>query len=262
MIFSSIDDLNFPVLYFANFRFEIGSDSPATGIVVLLAAAKMLADVDQSISFKSGVSNIMFAFLNGESFEYIGSSKMVYDMINSTFPPNTNNDKTEVSESESVNKTAENKEALTWPRINLRSLKFVLELGQLQVKSSSPLYAHMDTKFNRLDLFDNLSLIAKKHFVQINEADNLERGLPPASLQTILKERRGVPGIFLSNFNQQYSNKYYHSPYDNFTLLKVYDGNKDKEIVEELAKGKLFHFDSRLYYQTIIYSGLQMCDLM
>ena len=69
------------------FRYEVGSDSPTTGIVVLLAVAKLLANIKESkLIFKSGISNIMFAFLNGESFDYIGSSNMVYNMMNSSFP--------------------------------------------------------------------------------------------------------------------------------------------------------------------------------
>ena len=31
-------------------------------------------------------TNILFAFLNGEAFDYIGSSRMVYDMTEKAFP--------------------------------------------------------------------------------------------------------------------------------------------------------------------------------
>ena len=30
--------------------------------------------------------NVLFALLNGEAFDYIGSSRMVYDMENGLFP--------------------------------------------------------------------------------------------------------------------------------------------------------------------------------
>jgi len=51
------------------------------------------------------------------------------------------------------------------------------------------------------------------------------------------KEKRNVPGIVISNFDQQYSNSFYHSPY-NFTLLENYDYNKgvNQPIVVHLAK--------------------------
>ena len=41
---------------------------------------------------KSG-KNVMFTLFNGESFDYIGSSKMMYDMQNNKFPEEiTSND--------------------------------------------------------------------------------------------------------------------------------------------------------------------------
>ena len=216
----------------------MGSDSPTTGIVVLIAVAKMLANVDQKIPFKSGISNIMFAFLNGESFDYIGSSNMVYNMMNSTFPPLIDTKTTDINDDESSNTTNENNDKLTWPKIKLQSLKFVLELDQLHAKNSL-LHTHVDKEFNRNDLLNNFINVARNHEVSIKNATDKERGLPPASLQTILKERRDVPGILLSNFDQNYSNKYYHGPYDNFTLLDIYDWNKgvEQDIVKTLSKG-------------------------
>ena len=37
------------------------------------------------ISVQDG-KNVMFTFFNGESFDYIGSSRMMYDMQNNKFP--------------------------------------------------------------------------------------------------------------------------------------------------------------------------------
>ena len=37
------------------------------------------------ISVQEG-KNVMFTFFNGESFDYIGSSRMMYDMQNNKFP--------------------------------------------------------------------------------------------------------------------------------------------------------------------------------
>ena len=37
--------------------------------------------------FRSGdATNVLFAFLNGEAFDYIGSSRMVYDITEGAFP--------------------------------------------------------------------------------------------------------------------------------------------------------------------------------
>jgi len=121
--------------------------------------------------------------------------------------------------------------------MDLNSLRFVLELGQLNSKISE-LFAHVDTKFTNNELVDDLKTAATKYDLTIKEATDKTRGLPPASLQSILKEKRNVPGIVISNYDQQYSNSFYHSPYDNFTLLEQYDYNKgvNQPIVVHLAK--------------------------
>ena len=219
------------------FRFEVGSDSPTTGIVVLLAVANLLAKIDRPLTLKSGISNVMFAFFNGESFDYLGSSSMVYNMMNSTFPPSEDTKEAEVNDIE--NEPDIQDEKVVWPKINLNSLKMVLELDQLY-QSESQLYAHVDTKFSSDDLLDKLKKYARKHDVNIKQATTQGRGLPPASLQSILKKRREVPGIMVSNFDQKFSNNYYHGPYDNFSLLSIYNASKGEEqkLVEDLAKGK------------------------
>ena len=82
--------------------------------------------------------------------------------------------------------------------------------------------------------------IARKHNVAFGNVTKKERGLPPASLQSILKKKRDVPGILISNFDEKYSNKYYHGPYDRFSTLNEYDPSKgeNQKIVEDLSRGK------------------------
>ena len=210
--------------------------------MVLLAVASMLSDISKETKFKPGVSNVLYAFLNGESFDYIGSSKFVYDMLESKFPPSSNdtNDITDATKIESAN-ISEDKDSLIWPRINLPSLKFVLELGQLNTQGSE-LYTHVDTHFDKDDwpLVDNLIHSAERYSVNIKNSSNTQRGLPPSSIQSILKERN-VTGIFLSNFDSDYINTYYHGPYDNFTLMGVYnkENGPDQPIVKKLSNGNI-----------------------
>ena len=225
--------------YSHGFRYEIGSDSPTTGIVVLLAAANMLSSV--KANFKDGISNIMFAFLNGESFDYIGSSNMVYNMQKGEFPQsNSVGGTAKDNNTDGDNITDKKAEMKTWPKMDLSAINFVLELGQLNSQNSK-LYTHVDSQFKNNELVDRLKEAAQNHGIDVNESSSSSRGLPPASLQSILKEKRDVPGILLSNFDQQYSNQFYHSPYDNFTLLNNYDYAKgeNQPVVEHLAKGKL-----------------------
>ena len=40
---------------------------------------------------------------------------------------------------------------------------------------------------------------------------------PLAHFQAILKEKRDISGVVVSNFNANFSNNFYHSIYDNYT---------------------------------------------
>uniref|UniRef100_A0A8C8FIT3 Nicastrin n=1 Tax=Oncorhynchus tshawytscha TaxID=74940 RepID=A0A8C8FIT3_ONCTS len=59
-----------------------GAEGSVSGFVTLLAAAQALREVTHAAP---PTRNILFAFFQGETFDYIGSSRMVYDMENGKF---------------------------------------------------------------------------------------------------------------------------------------------------------------------------------
>uniref|UniRef100_A0A8C7JSA4 Nicastrin n=1 Tax=Oncorhynchus kisutch TaxID=8019 RepID=A0A8C7JSA4_ONCKI len=59
-----------------------GAEGSVSGFVTLLAAAQALCEATQEAP---RTRNILFAFFHGEVFDYIGSSRMVYDMKNNMF---------------------------------------------------------------------------------------------------------------------------------------------------------------------------------
>uniref|UniRef100_W5M1A5 Nicastrin n=1 Tax=Lepisosteus oculatus TaxID=7918 RepID=W5M1A5_LEPOC len=67
-----------------------GGESTVSGFVTLLAVAQALASVNET-SATLLPKNILFAFFQGETFDYIGSSRMVYDMQNGKFPVGLDN---------------------------------------------------------------------------------------------------------------------------------------------------------------------------
>ncbi|GMR52502.1 hypothetical protein PMAYCL1PPCAC_22697 [Pristionchus mayeri] len=62
-----------------------------TSLVAALTAAKVVGDNLVAFENASKKSNkrIIFAFLHGESFDYLGSSRWVYDMEHGVFPKKT-----------------------------------------------------------------------------------------------------------------------------------------------------------------------------
>ena len=209
-------------------QLEIGSESPSTGIVVLLAVAELLSRTE--VRYKDGVSNVLFAFLNGESFDYIGSSKMIYDMNEGQFPCTSNSGDSGDEDCEKL-KDYDQK----WPMVRPSSIRSYLDLGQLYSKSSKDLFAHVDTQFEDQEMVNSLKNSFKE--VRVSQASDQARGLPPSSVHSLLKVRRKTPGVLLTNFDQKMTNNFYHSLYDNYTAANAYNHSlgPEQDIVQHLA---------------------------
>lgn len=217
-------------------RAEIGADSPSSGIVTLLAVAQLLSEADE-LDFSGQTKNVLFAFMNGEAFDYIGSSRLVYDMQQKEFPHQRHDaDEKKVQDEEEE----EDKEvpSVEWPLVDLNSLSAALELGQLYNHDFQRVFAHVDTTSHASQMVSDLKSAANIVGLTLSSAsDSDEAGLPPASLHSLLKERRDLPSVLLANFNRKYDNKYYHSIYDNATLLGYkYEDGENGPLVQHLAK--------------------------
>lgn len=88
-----------------------------------------------------------------------------------------------------------------------------MELGQLfNVHSFERLFAHTDKQFDKVGLRQSLMSAARQSQLSMSVAG--KHVLPPSSLHSILKKNRQVPGILLTDFEDEYTNNYYHSVYD------------------------------------------------
>ncbi|NXG63993.1 NICA protein, partial [Hemiprocne comata] len=164
-----------------------GAESAVSSFVTHLAAAEALHKVPDIHSLQR---NIMFTFFQGETFDYIGSSRMVYDMEKDKFP------------------------------LRLDNIHSFLELNQVALREGSALWMHTDPVSrmngsveeqvrNLLDILRNSSLGAN---VTLQEA-GFSQPLPPSSFQRFLRARH-IPGVVLTDHRTAYHNRYYQSMYD------------------------------------------------
>lgn len=58
---------------------SVGADTAITGLISLVAVAEMLNKVKNDLN-TTEVSNVFLVLFNGEAYDYIGSSRMAYDM--------------------------------------------------------------------------------------------------------------------------------------------------------------------------------------
>ncbi|KAH1179634.1 hypothetical protein KIL84_005684 [Mauremys mutica] len=184
-----------------------GAESAVASFVTHLAAAEALhkvADVQML------PRNIMFTFFQGETFDYIGSSRMVYDMKMDKFP------------------------------IRLDNIHSFLELSQVALRNSSVLWVHTDPVSRRnesiqpqvktlVEALINSSMGAN---VTLQEVDQ-SQPLPPSSFQRFLRAK-SIPGVVLADHRTSFQNRYYQSMYDTAEniLMKYPEGLSPEETLD------------------------------
>lgn len=196
-----------------------GVENDGTGIIVLLAAAKLLGDMKRNGSFPAPKNPIMFTLFNGESWDYIGSSRMVYDMVRNKFP---SDDQTwKVGSSKKKNFTMETS-----------NIKYFIEVNQVGlIDDDGPLWVHSDpvsiknTGSQVKDLLNAFQNAGRLYGLNVSEPDTTQP-LPPASFQRFLRSDKKIPGVVLTDHKEHYSNKFYNSHFDD--LYQV-GGNFSKE---------------------------------
>ena len=176
---------------------------------------------------------VLFALLNGESFDYIGSSRMAYDIKQNQFP--AKRQERQVSDDQDSK--------LQWPNLDFKSILAHVELGQVISHQNANLFAHVHSTFNDQQTLDDL--VAEGQKVGLSIVKTPKKVLPPSSIQSLLKEDPNVPGILLSNFDESFTNKYYHSLYDNSSVqdFQVSHLIKVSETIAQFAYGQLVMFN-------------------
>ncbi|XP_060679148.1 nicastrin-like, partial [Hemiscyllium ocellatum] len=162
-----------------------GADSTVSGFIALLSAAEALSHLPDIGTLRK---NIMFLFFQGETFDYIGSSKMVYDMKNGNFP------------------------------IRLGNIDAFLEMNQ--VGQGYSIWAHTDPVSRQnssieegvQSLLKSLSAATSGTNVTVQEPDR-SQPLPPSSFHRFLREQ-SIPGVVLTDHQAAFTNRYYQSAYD------------------------------------------------
>lgn len=121
-------------------------------------------------------TNVVFSLLNGEAFDYIGSSRMVYDMQHNNF------------------------NALGGINLKFENIQSVIEFGQL---SKGEIFLHSNGKG---DMINRLQ--------QALNASVLNNSVPPTSVQSFLEVKSDLTTVVISNHASQFKNRYYNGILD------------------------------------------------
>ncbi|XP_021568372.1 nicastrin isoform X3 [Carlito syrichta] len=153
-----------------------------------------------------------------ETFDYIGSSRMVYDMEKGKFP------------------------------VQLENIDSFVELGQVALRTSLELWMHTDPMSQKNesvrnqveDLLATLERSGAGVPAVILRRPNQSQPLPPSSLQRFLRARN-ISGVVLADHLAAFHNNYYQSIYDsaeniNMSYPEWLSPEEDLNFVTDTAK--------------------------
>uniref|UniRef100_A0A2R5LKX3 Nicastrin n=1 Tax=Ornithodoros turicata TaxID=34597 RepID=A0A2R5LKX3_9ACAR len=201
-----------------------GADSSVTGFVTLLSVAQLLKLMNGN-SGPVPQKNVLFAIFNGEAFDYIGSSRMVYDMEKGQFP------------------ALPVMSGLAPATLGLHHISHFVEIGQV-APYKPDVYLHADplstkdakVKASVSQLVQDLKEAALKDWAKLilhDASDTL--ALPPSSVQRFLKKDKSIPAIYISNHNGSFENRYYNSMFDTAENLNS-TGTTLDDVAEHLTR--------------------------
>jgi nicastrin len=188
-----------------------GAKDSLVSFATMIGVAHFLAS---KIQFKSteSMKNVLFVLFNGESYDYIGSQRFVYDLKNGNFPDNN---------------TATN-------AITMDSIDFMIDLGTMDDLNSLIVY-HAKELPTTTKLVNFLKKYNKEHDFKIDLEQIPSQNLPPVSAQSFLRENITFPAAILTSTP---NNHFYHSIYDymkniNYTYRNT---SKDFTMLDDLSK--------------------------
>lgn len=200
-----------------------GANSAVSGLVTLMAAAEALYNYKDKIMESGNDKNILFVIYQGETWGYIGSSRMVWNMEKGEFPF-----RYQVNEPDQMS------------QVNFTHIDYFIELAQIgqgMTSADSQLFLHTDPISNAdpnvkhdtdklLGLFEmSANRSGNVRFERVNESTPL----PPASFQSFLK-RVNLSGVVITDHKDEFKNPYYESIFDDYRNVNYMAGNASEEV--------------------------------
>ncbi|CAN4126880.1 unnamed protein product [Withania somnifera] len=174
---------------------SLGSDSPISGLISLLAVVDALSRVD---GLRDLDKQLVFAVFTGEAWGYLGSRRFLLELD---------------QHSDAVS------------GLDLSLIETVLEIGSVGkgfTQGDNTFFAHSTresaTNGTLSALKDALGSL-KPQSIKISRASKSNPGLPPSSLMSFLKKNPDTSGVVLEDFDAAFTNKFYHSHLDDLSNI-------------------------------------------
>jgi len=204
-----------------------GADAPASSVVAILAAADAISKWGNA---KTLPSIIGYSLFQGEAWDTIGSRRFVYDIARYQGASSCNNTvaKTESPTGRSMClDPLRPSEAFQSFGGKLENLKAVVGVDQVSRGTGANAYIHTDD-----------AAWSTPAGVNLDKATTTANGLPPSPVDSFRLLKAAVPGYVISGYDETFSNKFYHSQFDNFTTTSEIAAASEKIAAASTALAK------------------------
>lgn len=184
----------------------LGAMDSLASVATLISTAHFLRKIFTDKDYESYKLNVLFILFNGESYDYIGSQRLVYDLKKrNAFPAPSSN---------------------TRP-LTLDNVEMLIDLGALDSLDSLKIY-HLSESSTKAMTFkesiDTYNAALNLNLTIITETTN---NIPPVSAQMFLRENVNFSTlVFATN---EPKNQFYHSIYDDANNLNFTYHNSTKD---------------------------------
>uniref|UniRef100_A0A182U8L9 Nicastrin n=1 Tax=Anopheles melas TaxID=34690 RepID=A0A182U8L9_9DIPT len=177
----------------------LGAMDSVVPFAVLVAVAHFLSQ-----ALPSNDRNVLFLFFNGESYDYIGSQRFVYDLQTGAFP---------------------SRGTQTKP-ISMDNIELMIDLGALDNLTDLHVY-HAAPQPMATKVAELLRKINQQFGFGIQAGQPvMTTNLPPVSAQSFLRENITFPAVIVAS---RPANRFYHSIYDDQENLHYRYGNHSRK---------------------------------
>ncbi|XP_065900385.1 nicastrin-like [Dysidea avara] len=186
--------------------FSFGANNDISAVTVMLAVMNTIGGLLRQGLLNNTDRHFMFVFFQGESYDYIGSSRMVYDIINQGYlysPPPVNLKR----------------------QIRLDTIDSIVELSHVGIQENPDtpsFYVHGnygESGSKASDMLTTMQMFATNSNINIRNSSSSR--IPPASAQSFLRQNSSISTIIISDYDQQYNNHYYGSRFDDINNLNL-----------------------------------------
>lgn len=175
-----------------------------SSVATLITSGHFLRKLLTNDVYEKNNLNVLFMLFNGESYDYIGSQRFLYDLKNNDFPS-----------------------PMTCTRpLSLDNVIMMIDLGPLDFLDQLSMY-HVNDFPLASKFVESLQYYNSQLKMNVSIQAETTNNIPPVSAQTFLRENASFPVIVIATKKPE--NKFYHSIYDNEENINFTYRNTSKD---------------------------------